>query len=643
MPGGGLEKRGFSALFVGPVPSELECPVCLLVMREPHLTSCCGNHFCFSCISEVREDGKPCPLCKVVITHTLLNRKEKCRILELRVYCNLKDKGCPWTGELCDLEYHVQSTKDKGPCEYVEIQCSLGCGRTMERRHVQLHLESDCPLRLQTCSYCDHKATGKDLAEHFETCPKYPVICPHLCELSAVPRCELSSHLDICPNQPVDCPFKKVNCTVQLTRKELKSHIDLYLQNHLEMVVERLVTVETRNRDLEDRLAQYEKRTSHLEEKLVMATGEDKEEDWVSVPDPNEEEVLVEERVEEEASVEHADHQEGEDTGSDVLSSPSRRWLSTSVSCPQDLQKTSSPSRWSSGGQAGNSPSSHRRIHTAMTSWFNRYHEHHPQRRHWFSRRPVQASPPYPDNSRDNHPQATTTVPTKPPKKALSQPPSTILSQLRESRGIYTIVLKPGCPTVQLKRGNIVSELVECVAAPSDPLLWHDGGCIGMINMASKGVLQNLSKKYVHTHGKLSPGDAVSFDMGGSLHAKYVICVVGPHAKQFSSKRATAILHTACTAVLNLAVELKVSSLAIPSISAGAYGMDPEVVAQVIVDTCLEHPYPDECSLTDIRLVIYDPMVYKRFEEYFVQRKRELEASLEETGLTPEGRKRANT
>ena len=68
-----------------------------------------------------------------------------------------------------------------------------------------------------------------------------------------------------------------------------------------------------------------------------------------------------------------------------------------------------------------------------------------------------------------------------------------------------------------------------------------------------------------------------------------------------------------------------------------------QIVAQVIVDTCLEHPYPDECSLTDIRLVIYDPMVYKRFEEYFVQRKRELEASLEETGLIPEGRKRANT
>ena len=77
--------RGFSASFVSPPPSELECPICLLLMREPHLTSCCGNHFCSACISEVRKRGDPCPLCKAEVMHTLLNRKEKCRITELKV------------------------------------------------------------------------------------------------------------------------------------------------------------------------------------------------------------------------------------------------------------------------------------------------------------------------------------------------------------------------------------------------------------------------------------------------------------------------------------------------------------------------------------------------------------------------------
>ena len=71
--------------FVSPPSSELECPICLLLMREPHLTSCCGNHFCSACICEVRKRGDPCPLCKAEVFHTLLNRKEKCRITELKV------------------------------------------------------------------------------------------------------------------------------------------------------------------------------------------------------------------------------------------------------------------------------------------------------------------------------------------------------------------------------------------------------------------------------------------------------------------------------------------------------------------------------------------------------------------------------
>ena len=32
--------------FVDPAPESLHCPVCLLVLREPHLISCCGAHLC---------------------------------------------------------------------------------------------------------------------------------------------------------------------------------------------------------------------------------------------------------------------------------------------------------------------------------------------------------------------------------------------------------------------------------------------------------------------------------------------------------------------------------------------------------------------------------------------------------------------
>ena len=32
--------------FLEPPHESLHCPVCLLVLREPHLISCCGAHIC---------------------------------------------------------------------------------------------------------------------------------------------------------------------------------------------------------------------------------------------------------------------------------------------------------------------------------------------------------------------------------------------------------------------------------------------------------------------------------------------------------------------------------------------------------------------------------------------------------------------
>lgn len=33
-------------LFLETPPESLTCPVCLLVLKEPHLLSCCGEHIC---------------------------------------------------------------------------------------------------------------------------------------------------------------------------------------------------------------------------------------------------------------------------------------------------------------------------------------------------------------------------------------------------------------------------------------------------------------------------------------------------------------------------------------------------------------------------------------------------------------------
>ena len=58
-------KVGHECEFVERPPKQFqsECSICLLILRVPHLISCCGQSFCEACIGRIREDGKPCPLC----------------------------------------------------------------------------------------------------------------------------------------------------------------------------------------------------------------------------------------------------------------------------------------------------------------------------------------------------------------------------------------------------------------------------------------------------------------------------------------------------------------------------------------------------------------------------------------------------
>ena len=48
-----LPAGGYDCEFVDSPPDSLECPVCLLILKEPHLLSCCGVKICQSCVSGV--------------------------------------------------------------------------------------------------------------------------------------------------------------------------------------------------------------------------------------------------------------------------------------------------------------------------------------------------------------------------------------------------------------------------------------------------------------------------------------------------------------------------------------------------------------------------------------------------------------
>ena len=128
-------------VFVDMPPSDLdvECPVCLGILADPHLNTCCGHHFCGKCLDRIRH--RPCPLCKGRFT-SMRNFSAQRAILSMEVYCLHRPKGCQWQGELRLLDEHIYSSDG---CQY--DQCPLHCGEVCLRSELDAHTRSQCPKR----------------------------------------------------------------------------------------------------------------------------------------------------------------------------------------------------------------------------------------------------------------------------------------------------------------------------------------------------------------------------------------------------------------------------------------------------------------------------------------------------------------
>ena len=85
------------------------CPVTYGLLLQPHLTACCGNHFSQDAVTRIEKKKGACPLCNELHFNTMLDKRFRRQVHELRVFCRHEDRGCGWQGVLSDLEHHVQS------------------------------------------------------------------------------------------------------------------------------------------------------------------------------------------------------------------------------------------------------------------------------------------------------------------------------------------------------------------------------------------------------------------------------------------------------------------------------------------------------------------------------------------------------
>lgn len=141
---GGLSS-GYDCSFVDPPSGDLqvECSVCLHVLREPCLVSCCGYRFCRACIEPIQKGdgwstGGKCPLCKESFT-SLLDKQLARTLKGKAVYCTHKDTGCDWKGKLGLLDSHLSPSTKEG-CKFVTIKCR-DCNEEIFRFAIKQHAQ----------------------------------------------------------------------------------------------------------------------------------------------------------------------------------------------------------------------------------------------------------------------------------------------------------------------------------------------------------------------------------------------------------------------------------------------------------------------------------------------------------------------
>ncbi len=219
---------------------QTECSICLVVLRSPHLTSCCGHNFCKECIGHVQKVGKCCPLCNKKNFTLVYNRAHDVSLKQLEVYCTHRKFGCTWKGKLEMLNKHLnvdpELEKQLEGCGFVAVLCSrVRCGQSFQRGLLSKHQSRECPQRPYSCVYCrEYESTYHDVTtKHCTECKCFPVSCPNSCAMQNIERQNLEKHLnEVCPLQEVECEFKNAGCETKLPRKDMPKH----LSNSKEMV-----------------------------------------------------------------------------------------------------------------------------------------------------------------------------------------------------------------------------------------------------------------------------------------------------------------------------------------------------------------------------------------------------------------------
>jgi O-acetyl-ADP-ribose deacetylase (regulator of RNase III) len=160
--------------------------------------------------------------------------------------------------------------------------------------------------------------------------------------------------------------------------------------------------------------------------------------------------------------------------------------------------------------------------------------------------------------------------------------------------------------SLELVEGDITRQQVDAIVNAANSSLLGGGGVDGAIHRAGGPAILEECKKI----GGCPTGEAV-ITTGGMLQARYVIHTVGP-VWRGGSRGEAALLAKAYANSLALAAAHRLSSIAFPSISTGAYGYPLDQAARIALATVIRH-LRGETPIGTVRFVLFNRMTLEAY------------------------------
>ena len=200
---------------------------------------------------------------------------------------------------------------------------------------------------------------------------------------------------------------------------------------------------------------------------------------------------------------------------------------------------------------------------------------------------------------------------------------------------------------VVIYEGDITKENADIIVNACNDHLDHAGGVSFAISKAGGSLIQRESDEYVRKHGVLKAGD-VAVTTQGLLRCNYIVHAVGPQWSKHGHDGCLKLFRTVFMNIYKAAMKRKATSIAIPAISSGLFGVPKDVCAEAtfaFIDEVDQTLALDPAARPfEIRLVnIDDEMVgvlTRKFREWLfkgkkVERRHSITAITKEVKETP--------